>query len=355
MYIHIFPKEKFTVAYINFINENFNKKDHVFFLHGSNDTYKKNDLNYEENVKDIESNKFIFLKHLYVSKKILIHSLFISRKLLVFLALQQKLLNKMTWIVWGGDLYFYRETKNNFKEKLIEYFRGKFIKNVGSIATLVREDYDLAVKWYKTKAKYFYAIYTKEEKTMNHMKYIRDKSSVKNEFISILVGNSATQTNMHEEIFDILKKYKDENIKIFCPLSYGDLNYAGKVSEKGKKIFGDKFIPLNNFMGGIEYIDFLNSIDIGVFNNNRQQGLGNICSLIYLGKKVYLRDKTSMWNELNDFLQLKIFSIEQLRKEDFDSFTNLSDTDLKCNFEHIREIYDEEKIKLLWGKIFILE
>ena len=36
------------------------------------------------------------------------------------------------------------------------------------------------------------------------------------------------------------------------------------------------------------YISFLGSIDIGIFNNNRQQGMGNITNLLYLGKKVYL-------------------------------------------------------------------
>ncbi|MEW9925925.1 TDP-N-acetylfucosamine:lipid II N-acetylfucosaminyltransferase [Clostridium butyricum] len=353
MILHIFPEEKFTIAYINFINENFKIENHQFFLYGNNDIYNENDLNCKNNVKYINENKSVFLKHMYKSDKIILHSLSVPNKLLIFLSFQPKILKKSIWVVWGGDLYSYRDSKNNLRRKLKEQVRDNIIKNIGSIATLVKQDYDLAVKWYKTNAKYLYAAYMDNEKTIQYLETIRClNDNIKKDYISILVGNSATETNNHIEVFKLLEKYKKQNIKIFCPLSYGNLKYAEQVIEYGKNIFDDKFIPLTSFMDSNEYMDLLNSIDIGIFNNNRQQALGNIFSLGYLGKKLYIRDDTSMWNELNDFLKLKLSKISELKEEDFDSFIYISKHDKQINYTNLRHRYDTESIRITWENIF---
>jgi len=352
MILHIFPREKFTVAYINFINENFNKEDHLFFLYGSNNAYKDNYLNCNHNVKDMKKNLYIFLKNIYTCEKIILHSLFISNKLLLFLSMQQWLLKKSNWIVWGADLYSYRNEKIKFRSKLKEFIRKIFIKNVNVIATLVKEDYDLAIKWYNTKANYFRGIYMDDTETIKYLEKIRNASKNKKEYISIQIGNSATETNNHIEILEILKKYKDEDIKICCPLSYGDLKYAEQIIEFGKGIFGDKFIPITEFLDINEYMDLLNNIDIGIFNNDRQQALGNIFSLSYLGKKIYLRDSTSMWNEISNSLKLRVFTINKLKEEEFDSFTYINDKDKQINYERLKPRYDNESIRIIWENIF---
>lgn len=83
--VHIFPREKFTVGFINFINKNFNKQEHLFFLYGINKVYKGSELAENCNVKDINEQKIMFLKAIYNSEKIIVHSLFMSKKLLIFL------------------------------------------------------------------------------------------------------------------------------------------------------------------------------------------------------------------------------------------------------------------------------
>ena len=51
----------------------------------------------------------------------------------------------------------------------------------------------------------------------------------------VLVGNSATQTNFHFEIFDKLRGIN--NIEVYVPLSYGDKNYAEKLFPMAKMFF----------------------------------------------------------------------------------------------------------------------
>ncbi|NFA42791.1 4-alpha-L-fucosyltransferase [Clostridium botulinum] len=351
MILHIFPREKFTVAFINFINKNFDKEKHLFFLYGVNKGFEGNNLEYELNVKDVNKDKGMFLKAIYNTNKIIMHSLFISNKLLLFLSMQQWLLKKCNWIVWGEDLYSYRKEKIRFRDKLNEFIRRIFIKNISVIATLVKEDYDLAIKWYDTKAKYYRAIYMDTE-TIEYLEGIKNSNKKNKEYVNIQIGNSATLTNNHIEVLELLKKYKQENIKIYCPLSYGDTDYAEKVIEYGKRIFEDKFIPLTKFLGIHEYMDLLNNIDVGIFNNDRQQALGNIFSLIYLGKKVYIRDDTSMWNEINTSLNLQLSTINQLKKENFNSFIHIDETDKQLNYERLKPRYDNESIRLIWEEIF---
>lgn len=51
---------------------------------------------------------------------------------------------------------------------------------------------------------------------------------------NILVGNSATPTNNHIEIFRILSRLRlPESSKIVVPLSYGDVHYREKIVELG--------------------------------------------------------------------------------------------------------------------------
>lgn len=59
-----------------------------------------------------------------------------------------------------------------------------------------------------------------------------------NKELNIQLGDSELYTNQHISALHLLSKYKDEKIKLFCPLSYGDTSYADKVEEEGNRIFG---------------------------------------------------------------------------------------------------------------------
>ncbi|MBQ7155118.1 MAG: TDP-N-acetylfucosamine:lipid II N-acetylfucosaminyltransferase [Synergistaceae bacterium] len=140
---------------------------------------------------------------------------------------------------------------------------------------------------------------------------IRAKPRV-SDVIRIVAGNSAFPENQHIETFHLLAHLRDENIEVVCPLSYGSLEYREKVIAEGRKIFGGKFIPVTEFMAYEEYISFLAACDIGVFSNNRQQGMGNISLLLRLGKKVYMRDDTAMWQHYTKTRGFTAYPVSEL-------------------------------------------
>ena len=351
--LHIFKNvnEKFSEPYIEFINKNFNDSEHFFYHIGQD---KRTNKVRRKNITFVTKLKyFILVKDMYKTERIFLHGLF-SPHIVIILFIQPWLLKKCYWIVWGGDLYYYNRKKTSLKAYIYEGIRKVVIRNMGGIITLVKGDYDLAKKWYKVKGKYYKGQYVNTEKVNIMEKIINHNSENnidKNEFL-ILVGNSATKSNFHMEVLDLLKKFKNENINIICPLSYGDMDYAKEVINYGKKIYGNKFIALEKFMNITEYMKLLNTIDIGIFNNNRQQAMGNISSLLYLGKKVYMRPDTTMYYEMNDTLKLNIFDINNIENENFNEFVCLDEEAREANRKIVQNKYYNNNIKSIWKNIF---
>ncbi|WP_018394783.1 TDP-N-acetylfucosamine:lipid II N-acetylfucosaminyltransferase [Bacillus sp. 37MA] len=351
-HLHIVNTDKFIEPFIRFINANFDIHEHQFLSITS--AAKKNYI--KECYKNVSMYNKVYrnwniLRDMYDFEHIYIHSLF-DMRVVVILFFQPWLLKKCYWIVWGGDLYAYREPKKTFKSKVKEFIKSKVIKNVGHVCTLVKSDYDLAKKIYNVKGKYLPAIYISEEKN-NAVLRVLETTTVKNSnTIKIIVGNSATKSNYHIEVFKLLEKFSTQNIEIYCPLSYGDASYAEEVITYGTTIFNEKFKPIVEFMNIDEYIEFLGTMDIGIFNNDRQQGLGNIYSLLHLGKKVYLREGTTMWNEIHNEKSLVVHTLDSINLIDFEEFQEFSNEYRLKNKIIMDERYDSKTTVQIWRNIF---
>jgi hypothetical protein len=105
---------------------------------------------------------------------------------------------------------------------------------------------------------------------------------------NILVGNSATPSNNHLEIFDCLARLDLSGRRIIVPLSYGDLAYRDAIVSRGCELFGSAFTPLIDFLPQHEYAAITASCNIVVMNHKRQQALGNIGAGLYQGAHVFL-------------------------------------------------------------------
>lgn len=154
---------------------------------------------------------------------------------------------------------------------------------------------DLARKWYGAKGEYHECLMY-----LSNTYKALDVPNTQSDKINIQIGNSADPSNNHIEILDKLLLFKDKNIRIYAPLSYGDKAHAKKVISKGKELFGDKFIALTGFIPFEEYLQFLGSIDIAIFNHKRQQAMGNTITLLGLGKTVFIRSDTTQWQLFKD-------------------------------------------------------
>lgn len=347
-YLHIMNNEKFNEAYIVFIEKNFNMNEHYFVFWGGVSEDEIPILK-RENILKIKSKKDIIKLLYFMNKKVKIylHNLFNDRLLLI-LYLHPWVLNRCNWIIWGADLYNLTDYPISFKSKIIRRIRLSTIKRFGEVSTLVKGDYDLAKSKYNIKGKYKEGFYPPKLNYKDLDNLIN--SYEKNNTLFIQIGNSADKRNNHIEVLNELIKFKEENIKIFCPLSYGDKEYANYISEYGTNLFGDKFVPMLDFMPYSEYIEYLNSIDIAIFNNDRQQALGNIYLLLYFGKKVFIRSDTTMWKHFTEKLGVHVYDALKIKNINFSQFKTIDKNINLINREYTRKIYTEEYAVTIWEK-----
>ncbi|KKL00432.1 hypothetical protein EIK76_03370 [Rheinheimera mesophila] len=292
--LHIASSTKFIFPFINLVNERFSPVDHEFLL---TTDLAEDEVVYSENVKLFLVNTlFLRIKYhlvlvmkMHQADRVLLHGLF-SFRLVQILFFTPWLLKKCYWIIWGGDLYSRGVGVKNWRWKIREFFRGSVIRNMGHLVTYIRGDVELARDWYSAKGQYHECLMY--QSNLYKFYEIPEKNR---SVINIQIGNSADPTNNHIDVFEKLLPFKDDAICIYVPLSYGSKLYAEKVIALGTELFGDKFRPITEIMSFDNYLEFLGSIDIAIFNHKRQQAMGNTITLLGLGKTVYLRSDTTQW------------------------------------------------------------
>ncbi|MCQ4240362.1 TDP-N-acetylfucosamine:lipid II N-acetylfucosaminyltransferase [Stutzerimonas stutzeri] len=296
--LHIGSCDNIITDFVGLIKGSFNFSGHEFLL-DSNMADK--DLPLSSNVHLAGRSKIGRLIHLakclikmHQANKIIIHGL-TDIRLVQILFFCPWLLKKCYWIIWGGDLYVFRQGEQTKRWRKEEFFRRPVIKNMGNLVSYIKGDVDLARLWYGAKGVYHECIMY----TSNLYKEYAVQPK-KNNSINILVGNSADAGNNHEEALAKLLPFRDKDISIYVPLSYGDQVYAQQVIGFGKEWFGDKFKPLTEFIPFQKYLELLGSIDIAIFNHKRQQAMGNTIVLVGLGKTVYLRSDVTQWQLFQD-------------------------------------------------------
>jgi len=342
--LHIIRNDKFIPRFIDFMEEHISDFGrHVFFIFGDTNQYqirrRPNVLIVSELKKSMRAINLI--RYMARAEKIILHGLFIDQ-ITLLLAFQSWLLKKCYWIIWGGDLYRYRNRYSIWNPRLFIYevLHAFVIKRVGHLVTYMKGEYESAVKIYGAKGEY-HECFTYPSNLYRQIVC----ESRKNSTINIQIGNSATETNQHIEILGMLSEIKDCDIRLFLPLSYGDEDYAKKVIAYGKSVFNDKFVPMTDFLPFDEYINFQSQVDIAIFNHDRQQAFGNTIALLGMGKKVYMNKETTSWRALRG-LGLNIFDIKQ-----FD-LTPISSVLAEENRNIISKYFSEDNLTLQLGGIF---
>lgn len=110
----------------------------------------------------------------------------------------------------------------------------------------------------------------------------------------IWVGNSATLTNNHLEVFaKIEQAVKDLNCDVVVPLSYtrygeGENMVTRTILNAGNRFFGEKFKPIRELMCLEEYVKLMSSCSVFIFGHRRQQAVGNTLIALKCGGCVFL-------------------------------------------------------------------
>lgn len=345
--LHIITYSKtYTYSYTElFTNKQFDNYDQKFLVISK---YSLDDKRIPDYVINISS-PVLFAKNivkiitlLIWSDKIIFSGMFFSD----FMYLLYFIFVKKSYILfWGGDFYSY----NNFS-KFRKIIYNLFVKNTKALLFQLDDEYDSFVQITKIKHKNFVAPFPSycSEKFFNNVKFIDDYES---NDIYILLGNSATKENQHFDAINKLLKYKNNNIKIICPLNYGDKKYALSIAEYGKNVFGNKFLPITEWMEPSNYYEYINKCCIAIFNNNRQQAQGNIYYLIKKGCKIYMQPYVSTYKALTG-IGIKVYDINMIENYPSNDFFRIDNAELKKNNNILNEFLSKKNISEAWLKVF---
>ena len=352
--LHIFNDSPYTDKFIRFINKYFEFTEHQFIILCLNDKSKFLEFYKTQSNCSVTQSKSIYFKYsqdFKSAKQIIIHQLNKPQLMASLLIFYRQAYKKMVWSIWGGDVYFYKYKSNSLKDTLMELLRKITISKIPVITSYIKGDYEEVVKIYNSSANYIKAKYPSPIEEERILKFA-NKNKKNTDCISILVGNSADPSSEHIATFNLLQKFKDENIKVFSVLSYGGTkNYIETVIQSGKNIFGNKFEPILEYMNFEDYLNFLGNIDICVFNHKRQQGLGNVYVLLALQKKVFMDSSISPFRYYRD-LDIKIYDTKKINESSFEDFKYQEKKETINNYNLILKDISEKTIYEEWKNVF---
>lgn len=310
----------------------------------------------------------ILLNYISDFKAVFVHNLEIKKSLIVLNAPKDLI---FVWGIWGFDYYyvfpelsrnifqsytkmlniilfkhsiFFRnfiytvhpvsrfvgiKSNNRIREKAAKRINFTFnnLKNYSEVFKVIDSDY-------KTR---FNGIYYSIEYISKGFYYSQNQLGN-----NIFIGNSASNSSNHFDIFLQLKNKVLSNAKIVVPLSYGCPRYRRAINFIGKIIFKNQFSPLNNILSLEKYNEILSSCNVMIFNHNRAQAIGNIIFGVWAGHKIFLKKTNPVYRYLKN-MGITVFSIEEeLIKENINALEK--DKQIQ-NRQVIESHYKEEKIR----------
>ncbi len=369
--LHLASDEKFIDS-ANWLFEKVAPKANTFIIFVSKGHLKLKYVTKKDNIEILESNRKNIksvITGLNEYDIVVLHSLRFLNSRIVLKSKYERI--NFFWIFWGAEIY---DNRFAFKEDFIGYKTCQHFpkpKDNILIGLLRKLKYsflyglpvpDKSILEAAKKIEYFGSLhledYTKLKENAiitentKHIRYnyypiefiFKDNEKIRIKGNDFLIGNSSIESNNHLEIFDLLKNIGIGNRKVIVPLSYGKKDYASKVVEIGKKQIGSNFLPLLEFLPLNDYNRTIQNCGIVIMNHYRQQAVGNIIAMMWMGSKIYLDDQNTFFQYLKR-IGCFVYSIKSdLKKENRKVFSLLTENEVAHNRKILIEEAGQESI-----------
>lgn len=359
---YLIHRDKFTDSFIQFFRDCFSSELVQNFV-TIEDSQKYSVGTYDNltlisSWSEIQSPKI--RKLLEDSDKIVISGIFDINEYIN--SLHKDVIKKSYLHFWGGDFYNLELSeekglsgiKQMMSKKLRKHRISKFLARGGSVINLIKQDSENFVKLYPRCAdRHFVAPVPKAPADYKKLEQYEARAARQSDEIKILIGNSAAVTNNHLDALKLLEKFKEEDFKLIVPLSYGGTqSYIDEVIQYGKDTFGDKFVPILDYMSLDEYQNMMTDIKIAMFPLHRQQAMGNINFLIRCGIKVYLYQGEPL-ERYYCSLGIKTYHLSDVKKLEFHELISKDEQVLQTNSENIKKEISYTGAEKKWREILM--
>lgn len=204
---------------------------------------------------------------------------------------------------YSGILRYKILGRQSYEKRLL-----KFLHYADYFCFWLYEDYLLLQKYYPSSIKYrhfqYGASWKGRDNSVNTPRYMDKRPH------TILLNHQASPTGNHATLIKKLSSFKGiEDYQIIVPLSYGSNLIRRYVNWKGKRLFNDNFMPLLDYMPRDEYFDIVGKAEVAIFGQLRQEAAGNLDFLLTNGTKVFMREKSVLYQHYKKMGYL-VFSFE---------------------------------------------
>lgn len=331
-----------TYSFMNILKERYDSSEHLAYIpFGSAILNVQPQMAEFDNIsyppKGFIRARFYELKMYYQAEHVILHGMFTGTKpllplLLLLLLFPRKMSKKLSWIEHGGDLYNWEYPHQNCKKPFIDWMNRKIRESASILGVCHPMDEYVLRETFHTNAPCFYTQLRTLEDPFSIWEAVRPEIlpiAEDDSLCRIQVGHNAFQLGNHIHILDMLEKFKDENIKIVLPMTYGmtgvfgdvygGYHYRNAVNEVSRGIFGDKGVLLSKHLPQKNYFRYLWNVDIAIFGQYRQAGLGNIHPLLYMNKKIFLPSRSIMYQWLVE-QGVEVFDTEMIPNMTYEEF-----------------------------------
>lgn len=383
MILHLVDDEKIINRTINLF-DNASNKENKFLVEIPDVNYKLKYINevYNTHLAVYDSPRYWdIVGDINEYSAIIIH--YLSPNKCRFIKRFAHLKINFVWILWGKDLYTYLSEVKGYKlflwrpsifssnlRYLFPYRRVAYFKHLLSekikkdsfkalyekafnridyCAIFNKGDYNLLLKHTTSSAKWLWFNYYPIDEILG--------PGLMNESVigdNIIIGNSGSFSGNHIPALKTVSSLNIGSRKVIVPISYGEKVYCDFVEKEGKRILGNNFVPLRNFMSLLEYNKLLFSASIVIMYQLRQEAVGNLLISLYLGAKVYLREENNLYDYFRS-IGVKVFSIQKdLNSNNSSVLEPLSESEQLQNRERILAEFNQDKI-IHYTKLLLLE
>ena len=371
MILHLIDDEKFIDGMIKSFEDVYTGQN-IYLLRIPFAGYKIQNINYP-NIKFAvyPSNEYnYYISRLQEYEAVIIHLL---NEYKIDLIRQASPNVNFIWNIWGMDFYSLLSNMEliQYTSKTARVVKDLSSDSFKSLSHLKLYNFYLHYKKFTYrkrladvffKIKYFSTVLPNEEKIVRdylhlNAKYIPFNYDFMDNLISeteinsrsqlgnnILVGNSGTPANNHIDILETLSKIDIGERNIYVPLSYGNTKYIEYIMKFGNEILGDKFIPITKFLDFNAYVELIKSCDICLMNHYRQQGVGNLVLLLWLGAKVFINTNNPFF-EFSLRNNIKVFDIREINDKPIILDEVISSETSSKNKRMIYNYFSKEKIR----------
>ena len=344
-FIHIFwaNELKFSIPCLEMINESFDSSEHAFV------TNKLELYNAISNYNNV----------FYINKKNLFNAIgnkcdwIISHDFPSFgisITTKKRYKKKIVFRYWGGRRTF--SNPSSFFKKIIVSF-SKFLYRlffklkyshipVVGIASVV-DKIDLQ-GLFKTDKMFLLPYARKTNRLICSVNSSSDKNN-----LNVVIGHRSDPAEHHIKYLETLEALPKNKLKIYVPLSYGDLKY----SEEIKKIIAERnysnVFVIDHMMSYDDYCSFLAKMDIAIIDCLNSLALGNIQLLVSMGKTIYLNSDGVIAKAFVSE-NAPFYSLDKLTNISFDEFSKLIITNNTSN--GLSKKTYEEQVEC-WNRLFL--